>query len=296
MATNKTIIHHLLTGKVNFNVKERYIIDDVKIEPSEAGKLLEMYNERPEGVLQNRPINMARVQKWAVTIKKGDWRPKVGTIAFCTDKWIVNGQHRLKGCEVSGLPITVAIEIGARLEDVGLQNSGVPTSIVYEMSTRGVPNSSRVSPIVAELVKLERGIPAASMKMAGIEVYECYQKHQQLLEYFTEAFPRNPIGGSPLVAATVYAAAVSPKAAKDFTNRYLNKDVNLPGDVCLALSRGMKAKATHGSVERRIVILKTLNAIRAVEQKKDTARVSSTDNGFRHYRDKRVLKGVDVPE
>jgi hypothetical protein len=298
VATAKTIVHQLLCEKPKFNfaTKDRYIIEGVTLTPENARKILDKYNyNRPPGVLCNRPFNVNNARRWATIIKSGGWLPKCGYVHFSTEGWMTGSQHRLEGCIIADMPIVIGFEFGSDLKDIAAQNVGVPTATSFELSTWGISNSSRVAPILSELLKIEKGTPASPSRPVGIEMLECYKKHKAVFEQYVEMYPKCPPGGSSLVAAVIYAAMANPKAAKKFSDRFLNKEANQPGDVCISLIRGLNSNSVRGSTQKRNVIYKTLNAIHSIEKDNSSAKVSVEPKGFTYYRDKRFTKGIDVP-
>lgn len=57
----------------------------------------------------NRPLDPARVQRFARAIRRGRWQADRGAIEFAADGRLVNGQHRLFAIVATGRTLAVAV-------------------------------------------------------------------------------------------------------------------------------------------------------------------------------------------
>lgn len=81
---------------------ERVYVDEIS--PKQATN----YLKRNFG---NRPMNMNRVEELKNIILNGEWNFKKSRISFFESGRLLNGQHRLKAIELSGVTVQSVIEV-----------------------------------------------------------------------------------------------------------------------------------------------------------------------------------------
>lgn len=61
---------------------------------------------------KNRPISSREIDKWCRIIRNGDFKTTHQGIAFNEHGELIDGQHRLTACALTGIPITVCVTRG----------------------------------------------------------------------------------------------------------------------------------------------------------------------------------------
>jgi len=102
------------------------------ITPKEAKEWLETKNFNT-----NRPISKVTVQKYAQEMKAGRWKLNGESIIFGASGRLLNGQHRLNACVLSGVPFTTVMVKGADDETFDTIDDGRKRSLGDVLAIRG---------------------------------------------------------------------------------------------------------------------------------------------------------------
>jgi hypothetical protein len=113
------------------------------ITPEEAAELLTRCHP------DNRTISGTRVRYLVDIINQGDFRLTNDMVCLDINGLVINGQHRLKACVVSGKPITVVFGTGYESKAMIDMDSGQHRTIDDSLRAAGVSNAeaSRAKPI-----------------------------------------------------------------------------------------------------------------------------------------------------
>lgn len=149
-------------------------IKPVRIDPEFARTLLDM-NTR------NRPKNWSIIKSYADDMMNSRWKLNGETIKVTSDGVILDGQHRLEACLMSGVPFDtyfVEVEDAGSFDtiDIGRKRTG---SDVF--SIRGEKNTALLASTIGLLCEYA---------VFGSLTSRSYKKTHGMLENFLEANPR----------------------------------------------------------------------------------------------------------
>ncbi|MBM4289423.1 MAG: hypothetical protein FJ135_14985 [Deltaproteobacteria bacterium] len=90
----------------NFKGAEEVSAETITITPEHALEILEKYKAA------NRPLSQVHVNRLAETMKKGEWLLNGEPIIFDKEGNLIDGQHRMWACAMSGVAITTLVVYG----------------------------------------------------------------------------------------------------------------------------------------------------------------------------------------
>lgn len=109
--------------------------------------------------MKNRPLNESRSEVLAVLMKTGRFIPNGEPIILDMDGNVLDGQHRLRACQISGKPFsTYVVHVNASVGVFDSLDCGNSRTGSDRLSMDGVPDSSLQASIIGMVVKHERGI------------------------------------------------------------------------------------------------------------------------------------------
>lgn len=128
-------------------------IREVVVTPSAATELLDRN-------LNNRRMSVRRAAKLADAMTRGEWQYNGDTIRISKTGRLLDGQHRLKAIEISGIPQKYIIVDGLEDEAFTTIDVGSPRSAYQMLDMAGEKNTTALA-AVAKMVLLFRssGIP-----------------------------------------------------------------------------------------------------------------------------------------
>lgn len=155
-------------------------MEKVTITPSMAEKLL-------EGNTNNRNISKLQVDRLAKDMKAGNWQFNGETIKVANDGTLLDGQHRLKACVISGTPFETAIVYDLPKNAIESIDTGRRRGDNDILKIKGFISSRELVTVVKRLILAEQGVNPAlafeSSKRSTITTHD-------ILEY-CESHPRS---------------------------------------------------------------------------------------------------------
>ncbi len=108
------------------------------ITPKEA-KLLLNYNKK------NRKLSKVVVEKYVKAMKEGKWQLNGVPIIVSDTGWILDGQHRLRACVMSGMTLTTIITWGIKQEAIRTVDVGKKRNDADFLTMEGFKSASTVA-------------------------------------------------------------------------------------------------------------------------------------------------------
>lgn len=143
----------------------------------------------------------------------GEWYETGATIVFCKSGILGDGQHRLGGCEESGVTIKAQVIFGAPDESFAYMDIGVKRTPGDIFTINGVENANLMAAATARLQNIRyiwpRGYLIKAPGMTAAELYESFLKHDGLKASvkYGRAFGKNRFLEASLATALHYVCA-----------------------------------------------------------------------------------------
>jgi hypothetical protein len=141
----------------------------IRITPALAEAILERYNTR------NRKAKPAKIKRFALHIDDASWYVTGDCLKFDTDAILRDGQNRLRGCILSGVPFTTHVVFSIPPEAFDVLDSGTVRTAPDTFMVAGVPNAELAGKATRWLVILEKKLDRG-VSIANADLWEHYQK------------------------------------------------------------------------------------------------------------------------
>lgn len=115
----------------------------------------------------NRNPSDDRVERYARAMRNGDWRFIGDPIRQSTDGRVLDGQHRLKAIEKSGITVTLVVVRGIPVEHQKYMDAGRARKAADSVHMMGIKNSTTVA-AAARLLMVVTNNPAPGEDWDGI--------------------------------------------------------------------------------------------------------------------------------
>lgn len=106
----------------------------------------------------NRPLSACRVQDLKARLLRGEWKLNGETIIFAHDGTLMDGQHRLKACAVSGVAIETYVTFGQDPEAFITLDSGKGRSSSDDLAMSGWQNTTAVAATARLVMAYTEGV------------------------------------------------------------------------------------------------------------------------------------------
>lgn len=129
----------------------------------------------------NRPLNQERINQYARDMRAGRWKENGDTIKFAVGGALIDGQHRLQACVVSGVGFWALIAYGINPDAFMTidRNQVRSTGQLLHLSS-GVSDYNQLAATLSWLWRFRDGIMLAQRHPTSIESAELLQTHPQL--------------------------------------------------------------------------------------------------------------------
>lgn len=219
-------------------------IDIVTITPSMAKKLLE---RNPT----NRPIKAHHVAEIARDMLKGDWQVNGDTIRLDKDGMLIDGQHRLSACVLSGVSFVSVVVSGLPPNVRETIDGGSKRSFGDRLSMSGVTNAKAVAAATRAIAGFATG-ELSHIRLSHSELARIFEMHPDIstsVHISNHSFPNI---GTLLSALHYIAWNVSGlQIADDFINVWKTGIPHYDGDpVHLLRERIVKTAGSTNSIRR----------------------------------------------
>lgn len=112
----------------------------------------------PDGeIVANRTINPTAVRRYAVEMKNGLWRTTHQGIAFDSDGFLCDGQHRLNAIIEAGVTVRMVVFFGRSPGDFAVLDTGSKRTAGHVLSMAGVPDANNIAAAVKFLMLYDMG-------------------------------------------------------------------------------------------------------------------------------------------
>lgn len=111
-----------------------FLTEVFTVTPAVAEYILERCNTK------NRPLSAARSEKYAEAMREGRWLLTSQGISFSRDRDLIDGQHRLNGIVIAGVPVKMLFTFGEDARAFEVLDTGAKRSAGDTLAIDGVPN------------------------------------------------------------------------------------------------------------------------------------------------------------
>lgn len=250
----------------------------ITVTPEMAKEWLEKYNH------QNRSLNIERAKVYRDIILSNNWVVTHQGIAFSDDGNLIDGQHRLKGIELSGVAVEVMVTKGLQFCDTKAIDNGRVRSMQDQLRIAGYSELSTMGAAILKILA-DKG----NANPPNIFRYEDYFLRNRKTVLFGQRLgktAKKSITSAPILAAL---AVCSLYYGEEDVERFMNMlvtgimpDDRKAGDVTAIKFRehllsSSSSSGSHGNSERKKLMKKTMRA-------------------FKNYAEGKVIKQIKQPE
>lgn len=147
----------------------------VVITPAEAARILQT------NIDNNRNVRQTRVREFADTMRKGQWILNGETIKISPDGRLIDGQHRLMACVMSGSSFPVQVAYNVPEEAFGTIDRGAARSIGDMLSYARIQNANHAAAAVRWVTGIEnRMIDQRNIRLSPDDVLNFYRDNPDL--------------------------------------------------------------------------------------------------------------------
>ncbi len=162
--------------------------------------------------VHNRPISEVTVGAYADMMKRGEWTLTNQGIAFNGDGTLIDGQHRLKACAISGIAIPLEVSCGLDKEIITRIDGGRARQAHEALTMAGV-GDAKIKETIARLVEdyIARTGDSSAVHLSSRILIEKYVKEND--ESLTASLVMakqacsniaEPTMGESMAASTIY--------------------------------------------------------------------------------------------
>jgi len=232
-----------------------------------------------------RKLSLTRAMAYAREMKAGHWFLNHQGIAFDVLGNLIDGQHRLKGIEISGVTVpllvtrNIATEMvnGVRLFAIDTIDNGYIRKTGEQLALRhNIENSYRVAAATRTILHWATGIQKNTTATA-LEILALYPSLKKLASHSDKTMP------GPVVGCIAVAIKAFPELAETFVPQLVSGAGLQAESPVLALRncllKGELFAATSGSSRLARIVNGTFNALKAAVLKEKLKVLKTTDGG-----------------
>lgn len=231
----------------------------------------------------NRKIRDGRVTMWAGLMEAEKWRLTNQGIAFDSDGYLIDGQHRLWGVIRSGKPVAFLVVRGLPTAAQNLIDGGTPRKAGDQFDITFATRDGKQRVAIARVIHLLRtGWAAPTQAIPTEEAFAQIERYRAEIEWALGVFPsRRAVAPAPVVGAWCYAYPTAPEQIAEFADSYVNGAGLDRGDPLLLLREHViSVGATGDSTLRMEMALKAARAIWARMNGESVKRLYASTEGL----------------
>jgi hypothetical protein len=209
----------------------------------------------------NRPMQRAAINRYAIEMQAGRWDPDAGSIKFARTGELIDGQNRLAACIKAGVPIPVEVKTGLSLDTKRRIDIGVKRSVAHVFTMERVAYASTIAAAINLRIRYEdaesRGLKldssSSSRRLVGslspdgaLEYLRAHPEHEKVANVSDRLFKAGPgISRSVWFAFMAMAAHADEVDAFKFADEVGGGDMK-PRSPVAALWRYLASRASAG--------------------------------------------------
>ena len=227
---------------------QKMTMEVVEITPSMAEVWLNQSN------VNNRTLSNYRVKRYAEDMKAGDWKMIGDPIRFSKTGKLLDGQHRLWACFMSGATFKALVIRGMEDSDQLLMDQGLPRTRGSQLQLLGYKHSRTLAAAATALWRMEMGrstILAQGQTPSNSEVLHLIEDNPVLQECLNRYMAHKRTSGigvhsGTVIAMYVYMRRYNAEKADAFIEQYLTGVGLSRGDAPLTLRDRIMQHKTRG--------------------------------------------------
>lgn len=148
-------------GKISKWRKQRVVDEAARLEARKPSETMELAQVDPNTALKwlgknrgNRQISAAVVNRYASDMRNGRWKPTFQGIAFDSDGYLLDGQHRLHAVVRADCTVTMAVFRGCDRSSFDCLDIGKSRSVADVLSVDDDDSARTIAAIARSLVSL----------------------------------------------------------------------------------------------------------------------------------------------
>lgn len=242
------------------NLPAASMIEEVLVTPAVAEAWLAK-NSR------NRNLRESHARSYAEDMAAGDWRWTGETIKFSATGELLDGQHRLRGVVIAGVPIRFLVVRGLDQEAQEDIDHGIPRKFHDVLTLRGEINASALAAIVRRVHAWNEG-KRRNINTGGghttAQMLRTLEKHPELRDVAARAnaFARHcDLPASVLGLSLWLFDGIDPDDSEFFFDRLCDGQGMLKGDPVYELRRTLETRRTaRGERSQTYLLAVTIKA------------------------------------
>lgn len=225
----------------------------VTVTPEAAQFILDTHNTN------NRSLKHAKIKRFAATMSAGRWRVTSQGMSFSRDGILNNGQNRLHGIVLAGIPVKVSLVFGEERAAFAVLDSEMTVRGTADTAhILGYKNTTSLSAAARVVANVELGNVAGSIRLQNSEVGEIIEAHPGLEDATTlgqRLAGKLKAPSSGMTAAIYYITrdAEKPHLVSSFVEHLCNPDGLRHGDPIMWLRDGFKDKQLDVGIRSNFV-------------------------------------------
>jgi hypothetical protein len=220
----------------------------------------------------NRKLRRSHAKKLAWDIRRGRWDLTHQSIAFNTEGWLIDGQHRLHAIIEAGVSVWlyVSFNVAARFA------SAIDVGIIR---TAGdvLGRSNRDTAVCNALIQLETR-SKSSAPVSKLE--EVFEENRWAFDWARKALPMRRGITAGLVAGFVYAYPAAPTHVSAFTEAFNDFTGSDGTDPVVVLRKYVERARPGAGIDSSLAALRCLHAYR---EEQAITRLVVTELGFDYF-------------
>jgi hypothetical protein len=124
------------------------------VTPSIASKWIDEASKSNNGSANYRRHNDDRSRRYATEIKEKRWDLNGESLKFDDHGILIDGQHRLRGCILAGVPFKTLVVFGVKSIDA--IDVGTPRSFTNWIARQGLGGASHLAAVTSHVMRLDR--------------------------------------------------------------------------------------------------------------------------------------------
>jgi len=194
--------------------KMRLKMTNIKIStitPEEAKNILASCNNK------NRYIRVNKVSEMVRDLQNGDWRFNGDAIRFDSRGNLIDGQHRLKACHESGIPIKTLVVSGLDPSVMSTIDTGTKRSAGDLFSLKGVSYPTQVA-ASCRTSMMSKNPYMTTQTYTNDEVWDFYYNNKALGDFVSRLHNNRACPASILAPVAYASSLVSPHLTERFVS------------------------------------------------------------------------------
>lgn len=146
--------------------------------------------------IRNRNLNEAYAREIASAMSRGEWKMNAETIKFSRDDLLLDGQHRLRAIQISGVAVPIMIVRGLENESFDTMDQGMKRTVGHILSISGEKDANNLAAIIRlyMIIKANPAQPNFSAKFSPQAVEKSLRTNPTFREALMLASKLNNVG------------------------------------------------------------------------------------------------------